>query len=267
MRFGLIQMPVTLDKAKNLCTAARLIANAATQGARVAVLPEMFFCPYDNHYFPSYAEERGGPAYQAMASMARENNIVLVAGSMPERQGDKLYNASFVFNDKGLEIACHRKMHLFDIDVKGGQCFLESEVFTPGDEVTCFDVDGTQLGLCICFDIRFPELFRLMALSEAQAIIVPAAFNMTTGPLHWDLSFRMRAVDNQLFTLGCAPARDPQACYISYAHSVACSPWGEILARAGTGAETLLVDLDFTENERVRSQLPLLSARRTDIYN
>lgn len=266
MRFALIQMPVTMDKDVNLSTAERLAADAAAQNAQIIVFPEMFFCPYANQYFPRYAEERGGPSYRALSRMARELQVTIVGGSMPERDGDRLYNTSFVFDSSGQEIARHRKVHLFDIDVKGGQRFLESEVFTPGDAVTCFDVDGVRLGLCICFDIRFPELFRLMALDGAQAIVVPAAFNMTTGPMHWDLSFRMRAVDNQLFTLGVAPARDEKGCYVSYAHSIVCSPWGEVLARAGTAPEVLIADLDFSENERVRAQLPLLSARRTDLY-
>ena len=190
----------------------------------------------------------------------------MVGGSLPELDGDKVYNTSYVFDPTGRCVARHRKMHLFDIDVAGGQRFRESDTLSAGNEITVFDTPWGKMGLCICFDIRFPELFRRMALKGAEAIFVPAAFNMTTGPMHWELSFRMRAVDNQLFTVGAAPARNEQGCYVSYAHSIACSPWGEILSRAGTGQETLLVDVDFSENERVRSQLPLLSARRADIY-
>lgn len=266
MRFALVQMSVTMDKEKNLRTAARFVADAAAQGAQLVVLPEMFFCPYANRYFPLYAEERGGPAYRALSDMARQNGVTLAAGSMPEREDGRLFNTAFVFDSQGREIARHRKAHLFDIDVEGGQRFMESEVFTPGDCATTFTAGGVRLGLCVCFDIRFPELFRRMALDGAQAVLVPAAFNMTTGPMHWDLSFRMRAVDNQLFTLGAAPARDEKGCYVSYAHSIACSPWGEVLARAGTGQELLLLDVDFAEVQRVRRQLPLLSARRPEIY-
>lgn len=259
-------MSVTMDKEKNLRTAARFVADAAAQGAQLVVLPEMFFCPYANRYFPLYAEERGGPAYRALSDMARQNGVTLAAGSMPEREDGRLFNTAFVFDSQGREIARHRKAHLFDIDVEGGQRFMESEVFTPGDCATTFTAGGVRLGLCVCFDIRFPELFRRMALDGAQAVLVPAAFNMTTGPMHWDLSFRMRAVDNQLFTLGAAPARDEKGCYVSYAHSIACSPWGEVLARAGAGQELLLLDIDFAEVQRVRRQLPLLSARRPEIY-
>lgn len=266
MKAALIQMPVGMDKDKNIRRAIDLIARAAEQGARIAALPEMFFCPYANQYFPQYAEARGEAAYTALAEAAKKNGLTLVAGSMPERDGGRLYNTSFVFDAQGREIARHRKVHLFDIDVQGGQRFFESEVFTPGDDITLFEADGYRFGLCICFDIRFPEIFRRMALKGAEAVFVPAAFNMTTGPLHWELSFRMRAVDNQLFTLGIAPARDEGGCYVSYANSIVCSPWGRVLARAGAEPELLVVDLDLAENERVRVQLPLLSARRPDVY-
>ena len=266
MKIAAIQMPVGMDKRENLRTAAEFVRRAAEQGARIAVLPEMFFCPYSNEYFPQYAEEQGGPAFEAMAGMARQNSLTLVAGSMPERDGGRLYNTGFVFDPQGQVIARHRKVHLFDINVQGGQRFCESDVFTPGEDVTVFGADGHRFGLCICFDIRFPELFRRMALKGAEAIFVPAAFNMTTGPMHWELSFRMRAVDNQLFTVGAAPARDEQGCYVSYAHSIVCSPWGKVLAQAGTDPELLVAELDLSENARVRAQLPLLSARRPDVY-
>ena len=189
-----------------------------------------------------------------------------MGGSIPEREHGKLYNTSFVYDRKGKEIAFCRKSHLFDIDVKGGQRFFESETFSAGDNITVFDTEFGKMGLCICFDMRFPELSRIMALEGAVAVIVPAAFNMTTGPLHWELMFRQRAVDNQLFTVGAAPARDEQGCYVSYAHSIVCSPWGKVLAQAGTDPELLVAELDLSENERVRAQLPLLSARRPDVY-
>lgn len=266
MKIAAIQMPVRMDKRENLREAERYVRLAAEAGARIAVLPEMFFCPYANEYFPQYAEEAGGPAFGALSDMARQNSLTLIAGSMPERAEGKLYNTSFVFDPQGRAIARHRKVHLFDIDVKGGQRFCESEVFTPGDSVTLFQADGHCFGLCVCFDIRFPELFRRMALKGAEAVFVPAAFNMTTGPMHWELSFRMRAVDNQLFTVGAAPARDEQGCYVSYAHSIVCSPWGTVLAQAGEEPELLTAEIDLSEIGRVRAQLPLLSARRPDVY-
>ena len=266
MRTALIQMPVTADKAVNLAVARDYVRRAADGGAQLAVLPEMFCCLYTNEAFRANAEPAGGPVHTAMAGLARETGLWLVAGSMPEADGERIYNTSFVFDPAGRQAAFHRKMHLFDIDVKGGQRFMESETFTAGDSVTVFDTPFGKLGLCICFDLRFPELARCMALAGARAIVTPAAFNMTTGPAHWELLFRQRAVDNQLFTLGVAPARDEQGPYVSYGNTILCSPWGEVLARAGSAPALLLADVDLNQNESIRAQLPLLSARRTDVY-
>lgn len=266
MRTALIQMPVTADKAENLTVARDYVRRAADGGAQLAVLPEMFCCLYTNEAFRANAEPAGGPVHRAMAGLARETGLWLVAGSMPEADGERIYNTSFVFDPAGRQAAFHRKMHLFDIDVKGGQRFMESETFTAGDSVTVFDTPFGKLGLCICFDLRFPELARCMALAGARAIVTPAAFNMTTGPAHWELLFRQRAVDNQLFTLGVAPARDEKGPYVSYGNTILCSPWGEVLARAGSAPALLLADVDLDQNESIRAQLPLLSARRTDVY-
>lgn len=266
MRTALIQMPVTADKAENLTVARDYVRRAADGGAQLAVLPEMFCCLYTNEAFRANAEPAGGPVHRAMAGLARETGLWLVAGSMPEADGERIYNTSFVFDPAGRQAAFHRKMHLFDIDVKGGQRFMESETFTAGDSVTVFDTPFGKLGLCICFDLRFPELARCMALAGARAIVTPAAFNMTTGPAHWELLFRQRAVDNQLFTLGVAPARDEKGPYVSYGNTILCSPWGEVLARAGSAPALLLADVDLNQNESIRAQLPLLSARRTDVY-
>lgn len=267
MKTALIQMPVVKDKAENLARAAKEIQRAARDGAELAILPEMFCCPYSNASFRANAEEAGGLIHAAMAEAARKAGLWLVAGSMPELADGKIYNTSFVFDSSGHQVAFHRKVHLFDIDVQGGQRFFESETLSAGNRATVFDTPFGRLGLCICFDIRFPELARVMALAGAQAMIVPAAFNMTTGPAHWELAFRQRAVDNQFFTLGVAPARDEEGTYVSYGNSIACDPWGTVIARAGSGEEQLLVELDFSCNEAVRRQLPLLSARRPAVYH
>ncbi len=266
MKIALLQMPVCDDKAQNLATAEKYIAQAAAAGATLAVLPEMFLCPYDNQAFPIYAEARGGDSYGALSRMAKTYKITLVAGSMPERDGDKLYNTSFVFDSQGREIARHRTAPLFDIYFKGGQKFQEALVFTPGEDITTFLAAGHTFGLCICFDLRFPELFGCMAQRGAEAVIIPAAFNMTTGPMHWELTLRARALDNQIFTLAAAPARDESAGYVSYANSMVCSPWGKVAACAGESPNIVLYDLDFEEVTQVRRQLPLLSARRPELY-
>ena len=266
MKIALIQMPVSACKETNIETARSYLRQAAEAGAQLAVLPEMFCCSYTNSAFVENAEPVGGMVWTAMSEAAKAFGLWLVAGSMPEQDGEKICNTSFVFDPEGNQIARHRKMHLFDIDVKGGQRFKESDTFTAGNDVTVFDTPWGRLGLCICFDMRFPELSRAMTLQGAQAILAPAAFNMTTGPMHWELMFRQRAVDNQLYTIGIAPARDESAPYVSYGNTIVCSPWGKVLCRADAAPEMLVVELDFAENQSVRAQLPLLSARRTDVY-
>ena len=266
MRTALIQMKVGPDKTDNVARAIQALHRAAEAGTELAILPEMFCCPYTNASFRANAETVGEGVYTAMAEAARETGLWVVAGSIPEREGDRIYNTAFVFDSQGRQVAFHRKVHLFDIDVPGGQRFFESKSLTAGDRATVFDTPFGRLGLCICFDIRFPELSRKMALDGAQAIIAPAAFNMTTGPAHWELVFRQRAVDNQLFTIGVAPARDEGGPYISYGNSIVCSPWGEVLARAGAEEALVLAELDFTRNDAIRVQLPLLSSRRPEVY-
>lgn len=265
MKLGIIQSPVEEDKQVNLAYAERAVAQAAGGGADIVVLPEMFNCPYYNAAFVANAEPADGPSVTRLSRAAAENGVYLVGGSIPLSEDGRIYNASFVFDRSGQVIAVHRKVHLFDIAIDGGQVFRESDTFTAGDGVTLFDTEFGKMGLCICFDFRFPELARLMALEGAQCIFVPAAFNMTTGPAHWELMFRQRAVDNQLFTVGVAPARSYRG-YVSYANSMAVSPWGEVLCRAGEEPALAVVELDLEQIASVRRQLPLLSARRTDLY-
>ena len=266
MKIALLQTPVDFDKQKNLDLACKTIREAAQNGAALVILPEMFCCPYSTQYFADYAEPAGGHIWQTLSRCARENNICLVGGSFPEVEDGRIYNTCFVFGPDGKQLARHRKMHLFNVEFDGGQHFRESDTFTPGDDVTVFSCGGMTFGLCICFDLRFPELSRLMTLMGAQAIIVPAAFNMTTGPRHWETMFRQRAVDDQAYTIGVAPARDEQGTYVSYANSILCDPMGQVLVRADAQPCILYGELDAKQVDSARRQLPLLSARRTDLY-
>lgn len=205
MRVALIQMPVLPDKGKNIQTACGKIREAAKNGADFAVLPEMFCCPYDNSCFGAYGEPEGGEAQTALSRLAAELGLYLVGGTVPELAEGRIYNTSYVYGPDGRQLAKHRKAHLFDIDVQGGQRFRESDTLSPGNAVTTFETAFGTMGLCVCFDLRFEELARCMCLRGAKVIFVPAAFNMTTGPAHWELLFRQRAVDNQCFTVGVSP--------------------------------------------------------------
>lgn len=266
MRIALLQMPVSDDQTRSLETARSYLETAAKNGADLAVLPEMFCCPYDNRCFRDYGEPEGGPIQQFLSDTARRLGLYVVGGSLPELDSNRVYNTSYVYDAEGHQIAKHRKVHLFDIHVAGGQSFQESAVLSPGNAVTTFDTPWGRMGLCICFDLRFEELARCMCLRGAQVLLVPAAFNMTTGPAHWELLFRQRAVDNQCFTVGVSPARNPDDGYVAYGNSIAADPWGTVLCRAGADADIVYADCDFSRLHAVREQLPILSARRTDLY-
>lgn len=258
----------------NIAHAIEMIEKAALKGTDFVVLPEMFTCPYIASKFPIYAQEEGGTNWKKLSEAAKKNHIYLVAGSMPELEISKdccehieaIYNTSYVFDRNGKQIAKHRKVHLFDVDIKDGPRFKESDSLSAGKKITTFDTEFGKFGLMICFDIRFPEMARLMQLDGAKLIFVPAAFNMTSGPKWWELMFRTRAVDNQLFTVGCSPARDAKANYVAWGHSIVCDPWGTILGQLNENEEILDVEIDFSIISQVREQIPLITARRTDLY-
>ena len=262
-----LQLPVSPDVEACLVGMEAACQRAAAAGADLIALPEMFCCPYDTACFAPYAQAEGGPMWTACARTAARLGVWLSAGTLPERAPDgRLYNTAYVFDPSGRQAARHRKMHLFDIDVAGGQRFQESAVLSAGDQVTTFETEFGVFGLCVCYDFRFPELGRLMALAGARVILVPAAFNMTTGPAHWELMFRSQAVNNQVFALGTAPARDLGASYHSWGHTIAVDPWGTVLGQLEDEAGMLLTTLDLSRVEAVRAQLPLLRHRRTDLY-
>ncbi|TJX13887.1 carbon-nitrogen hydrolase family protein [Tissierella creatinini] len=261
-----IQMKVSMDKKKNIETAGRYVKEVVANGANLAVLPEMFSCPYKTTYFPEYAEEEGGYTYRRLSEFAKVNSVYLVGGSMPEKSGDNIYNTSYIFDRDGSLIGKHRKMHLFDVDIKGGQYFKESDILTPGDELNVFETEFGKIGVAICYDFRFPEVGRILVQKGAKIIIVPAAFNMTTGPVHWELMFRSRAVDNQIYTIGVAPSRDESSFYISYGNSIVVSPWGEVVSRMDEKEGYVINSLDLDYIEEIREQLPLLKHIRRDIY-
>lgn len=261
-----IQLAQKATKPETYAHIRALLASIPDGAADLIMLPEMWNGPYEAKRFPDFAEPEGGPSWQFLSALAKERHVYLCGGSIAEREDDRVYNTAYVFDPDGRQIAKHRKMHLFDIDVKGGQRFFESDTLSPGNDVTVFSTPFCKMGLCICYDFRFPELARLMVDAGAKVILVPAAFNMTTGPAHWELLFRQRAVDNQVYTVGVAPARDPAASYQSWGHSIVCSPWGEVLMQADEKESVAITSLGLDRVDEIRRQLPLLLQRRTDVY-
>lgn len=267
IKVAAIQMPTVTDKMQNVRTAGIYLEKIKDEKPDFVILPEMFCCPYQTQNFPVYAEEEGGPVWQQLSEYAKQYGIYLIGGSMPEKDAEgKVYNTSYIFDRQGKQIGKHRKVHLFDIDVTGGQTFKESDTLTAGDHDTVFDTEFGRMGVMLCFDIRFPELARMMVNDGAKAIFVPAAFNMTTGPAHWELSFRTRALDNQIYMIGCAPMRDESAGYISWGHSIVTDPWGRVTDMLDEKEGVLLTELDLDYEEQVREELPLLKSRRKDMY-
>ena len=265
-KIGLAQINVSLIKEDNIKKAENAVESLALGGADMVVLPEMFSCPYDTAFFPKFAEQEGGDTWQRMSAAARKNKVILIAGSVPEEDKGNIYNTSFVFSKDGTQIGKHRKAHLFDIDVKNGQYFKESDTLSPGDSHSVIDTEFGKIGLAICYDFRFPEFSRKMTLEGAKILIVPGAFNMTTGPAHWELLFRQRAVDNQVFCIGVAPARDYDGVYVSYANSIVTSPWGEVVERLGESEQLMITEIDLDYIDQIRDQLPLLKHRREELY-
>ncbi|MGI6468933.1 MAG: carbon-nitrogen hydrolase family protein [Syntrophomonadaceae bacterium] len=264
---ALCQMKVTADKDLNLQTARNFVEKAVQSHARLVVLPEIFNAPYEARLFEQYAEPVPGPSSIALQSMARDFKVAIVGGSIIEKdETGRLYNTSLVFDHNGRLLARHRKVHLFDVCIPGRIVFQESRVLSSGQNIALFKLNGFTAALLICYDIRFPEIARLAVLHGADLLIVPAAFNLTTGPLHWDLLMRSRAVDNQAYVLACSPARNHQASYQAWGHSAIVDPWGKIIAQAGPGEEIIHGLLDPGVVQEVRTALPVLKQLRTDLY-
>ena len=266
-QIAVLQSRVSKEKWENLHRLEQLLEQPKLRGVDLVTLPEMFTCPYDTSCFPEYAEEEGGESWQFWSRLAEKHQIYLAAGTMPEKDREgHVYNTAYVFDRKGRQIAKYRKMHLFDIAVTGGQYFKESDTLTAGNEVVVFDTEFCRMGLCICYDFRFPELSRLLTDQGAKVLLVPAAFNMTTGPVHWENLFRQRAVDNQVFAVGIASARDTSGGYVSWGHSIITGPWGNVQMQMEEKEDIYTGEIRLDEVERVRAELPLLAHRRTDLY-
>ncbi len=266
-KLALCQMKVIDDKDSNIKNALDMIKTAAENKSDLVILPEMFNCPYDNEKFKEYAEEKkDSKTLKAMKEAAKDSNIYVIAGSIPELNDNKLYNSSFIFNRKGEIIGSHRKIHLFDIDIPGKISFKESDTLSAGNQITLIDTELCKIGVAICYDIRFPELLRLMALEGAELIVIPGAFNMTTGPAHWETLIRGRAIDNQLYMVAASPARNEELSYVAYGNSMVADPWGEILVRASAKEEIIYGNIKLSKIKEVRDELPVLKGRREDIY-
>uniref|UniRef100_A0A3P8YKI7 omega-amidase n=1 Tax=Esox lucius TaxID=8010 RepID=A0A3P8YKI7_ESOLU len=265
-RLAVIQLHVTKVKADNLSRARGLVKEAAREGAKIVVLPECFNSPYGSSFFPEYAEKIPGESSQVLSEVAKENRVFLVGGSLPEEDTGKLYNTCPVFGPDGGLLLKHRKIHLFDIDVPGKIRFQESETLSPGSSLSVFETPYCKVGVGICYDMRFAELAQLYTKKGCQLLVYPGAFNMTTGPAHWELLQRARALDNQVYVATASPARDEAASYVAWGHSSVVNPWGEVLSKAGSEEAIVYADIDLEYLADVRQQIPINTQRRADLY-
>ncbi|KAB7500418.1 Nitrilase-like protein 1 [Armadillidium nasatum] len=243
------------------------VKEATGHGAELIVLPECFNCPYDENYFTDFAEAIPGQSSNVLSNVAKENGIYLVGGSVVEKLDGKFYNTCTVWSPDGELVAKYQKAHPFDINIPGGTSFKESEFFSPGTSFATFDVFGFKIGLGICYDLRFAELAQVYARLGCHVIIYPGAFNMTTGPLHWELLQRIRAVDNQVYIASASLARDTSGPFIAWGHSTVVDPLGKILGTAQEKEDIVYCELDLKHVNKVRKMIPITFQRRTDLYD
>ena len=267
MRAAAVQLNSTDDYERNLRVAERLVREAATDGADLVVLPEKWTTLGPPEALKAAGQPLDGPALTAASAWARELGIHLVAGSVPERvEGEeKLFNTSVIFGPDGGSIASYRKIHMFDVDVDDVS-YRESDAEAPGDEPVVADAAGIPIGLTICYDLRFPELYRTLALRDARVITVPAAFTERTGRDHWEVLLRARAIENQLFVVAAGQIGEAPPHYRSYGRSMIVDPWGVVLAQAPDTECFIAAELDFEAQDRTRDSLPSLRNRRPSAY-
>ena len=277
MRVAAIQTTAGDDRAANLAAAGVLVDEAAGDGARLVVLPEYFSVAGTPQLLTAAAESLDGPTVTWASQIAARHRIHLVAGSFPERPrlgDDRLSNTSCLVGPDGAVLAVYRKIHLFDVALRG-VAFRESDTIAPGGDVVVAPLTGAApghdapvLGMSLCYDVRFPELYRMLALDGATVVVVPSAFTAATGPAHWELLLRARAVDDQVFVIGAGQVGElPAGMPRCHGHSMVVDPWGVVLAeRAGPSPGCVVADLDLDGLTEVRERLPVLANRQPAAY-
>jgi predicted amidohydrolase len=265
LRAAAVQLNSTGDKGRNLETAERLVRAAAADGADLVVLPEKWNLLAAGEEVLAGAEPLDGPSLSAARAWAQELGIHLLAGSVAERHGERARNTSVLIGPGGDDLATYRKIHMFDVEV-GGVSYRESEHEDAGEEIVTAPLDELVAGLTVCYDLRFPELYRILAVRGARLITVPSAFTLTTGRDHWEVLLRARAIENQVFVIAPNQVGEAPPHYHSFGHSMIVDPWGVVLATAPDEECFVAADLDLAAQEEVREKLPSLANRRHEHY-
>jgi predicted amidohydrolase len=267
LRAAAVQLNSTDDKARNLAAAERLVREAAADGAELVALPEKWNLLAGGEALLTGAEPLDGSSLSAARGWASELGIHLLAGSIAERAGERAFNTSVLIGPDGGDLAVYRKIHMFDVDV-GGVAYRESEHEQAGTEIVLAEAGALPgLGMTVCYDLRFPELFRILAVRGARIVAVPSAFTTATGRDHWEVLLRARAIENQVFVLAPNQAGQAPPHFASYGHTSIVDPWGAVLAVAeGDAQQFVAADLDLRAQDEVRESLPSLANRRPESY-
>ena len=264
-----VQLSSGSDKEANVAAAMELVREAARRGATYVQLPEYFNYLGPAAGYLDAAETIPGPTTRTMGELARSLEVSVHLGSLVERSSTsgKVFNTSVLIDPAGDVVATYRKAHLFDVDVPGAIAHKESDVILAGDELVLAALDGVRLGLSICFDLRFPEMYRALSGAGAQVLCVPAAFNASTGRAHWEVLIRARAIENHAFVVAAAQVGTTAEGIATFGHSMIVDPWGEVLEVSTKDAPDVLVaDLDVSQVARRRAQIAVLDFRRPDLY-
>jgi len=266
LRVAVVQLNSTADKDRNLEAAERLVHAAAADGAELVALPEKWNLLADGAELLAGAEPLDGPTLTAARAWARELGVHLLAGSVSEQGPDgKAFNTSVLIGPDGDDLAAYRKIHMFDVDVDG-IAYRESDHEEPGKEIVVASLPQANLGLSVCYDLRFPELYRILAVRGARIVAVPSAFTLATGRDHWEVLLRARAIEDQVFVLAPNQVGEAPPHFRSYGRSTIVDPWGVVLATAPDEEGFVAADLDLAAQERVRESLPSLANRRPQAY-
>ena len=265
MRVALCQSNSGEDVVANDAQVASLLEDAGAAGVDLAALPEVWPCQGSAKLVRAAAEPLDGPRLARLSETAKRHRMWIHGGSVLELDGERVFNTSVLFDRDGELVATYRKIHLFDADPPGGQPSRESFLYSAGGEVVVAETEFGRVGLSICYDVRFPELYRQLAIQGATLLFVPAAFRYETGVDHWEVLVRARAIEDQAFVIAAAqwgtwgpPGRERR----NFGNSVVVDPWGRVIARAPEGVGLTLAELDLAEVERVRAILPALRHRR-----
>lgn len=262
-RVALVQMDSQQDNEENLRKMEERISEAAKHGAALVVFPETV--EYIGPDMAGHASLVPGEITERFSDMARKNGVWLHAGSITEKYEKKARNLSMLFSPEGRCVAAYRKLHMFDVNVEDGPSYRESDEIIPGATVCLADTDLGRLGLSICYDLRFPQLYRLMADNGAEVLIVSANFTDSTGEAHWEPLLRARAIENTCYVLACGQCGQKPA-FKAHGHSMVIDPWGRILAEAGEKEEILYADISSEVLKKTRKQIPCLQNQREDLY-